>query len=145
MVRVWVDFGSVVVSGRRSAVGTCHGAFGKEPRQTHQIVATVEHRLLIFVAWGNRKGYDPVHVGGRLWANTKGIFVASDGHKGWVSVWSASSRPATDDGANENVNDSGFSPGFGNGRQIDVYPCPCASFCPSCPSSPLSRSSLGVA
>ena len=85
VVRGWVDFGSVVVSGRRSAVVTCHGTV-EEPRQTHRTVATAEYRLLIFVVWGKRKGYGPVHVGGHLWANTKGIFAGGDGDQDWVSV-----------------------------------------------------------
>lgn len=86
VVRGWVDFGSAVVSGRRSAVVTCYGTVEKEPRQTHRIVATAEYRLLIFVVWEKRKGYGPVHVGGHLWANTKGIFAGGDGDQDWVSV-----------------------------------------------------------
>jgi len=132
----WVDFGSAVASGRRGLIETCYRNFGRgELRQIRQIVATVAHRLQIFVVGGHQH-CDLACVGGRLWVNMKGISASSDENRDWVSAENASNRPATDEVVSGIVNDSESFPCSGSGRLIGVCPCPCVSFSPSCLSSP---------
>ena len=130
-----VDFGSAVASCHHSLSETCHRDFGRGSRQTHQTVTIAAHRLSIFVVEGNQR-YDLACVDGHLLANMKGISASNDGSKDWASAENASSRPAAEDGVSETENDNGSSRDSGSGRLTDVYPFPCVSFSPSCPSSP---------
>ena len=132
----WVDFGSAGASGRRSLTETCYHNFGRrEIRQTRPTVAIAAHRLQISAVGVGHRCCDLAYVGCRLWVNMKGIFASRDENRDWVNAGNASNRPATDEAVSGTVNDNESSPGSGGGRLIDVCPCPCVSFSPSCLSS----------